>query len=762
MNAGQVPSKTVLDVDSLSSLQVALRDLGFAVKSLQLYPPTSPVVKGATERSYRSFAPLLTGGYLRLEIHPGFIRIDDRDVGAHTPVVEQLARRLHGRGIARLHFDGKLEPASLQTLAEIVARETKAIDELGGIEKMFADARPRGLQAEFLELDRLFTDGEERQEENVWDAVLKGYQSAATEDENIDWKALVESVDRLQDFVGWLGTNLDAIADRTGYENIDVLRFVIDRLGSISSSLTSDHVSLLVLAVRQAFDQFDPDVLVEFLADPVEIEVEDGDEHGFEELSVGELSGASAGAAQRKTIDIGTYIAGGLDPEQAESLILHTLRTRQSSTPRLYGLFDKLTSGRPERQQMARHVDDLLTEEAGHGGDRSEFLANWPRLHDVLNGEAPRRFLSSEYEAGLQQMLSPSDLDNAWPIELIKPRLSEMAASFISLRKSLMVARLLDHEIDDASYRRLALELEKSLAGLLRDNQFRTLNKLLKELLEVSQDVDRPAARREVAAGIVERFYTSETAHALVEASLGRPHDEVEMIIDIIRARGAQSIPLLLDALADEQRRRVRQRLLLILIEMGDAVGEIVIERLDDERWYVLRNLAMILGDIGEPSMVEHLSPMFGHADARVRQEAIASTIHLGGPQATPLLIGALEEEDPTAYLMAIHGLGHHGDAGCLPRLRKLVRAPNFRGQSASLVQVAAIALGRLGDKESRRLLRRLSHHPWFYRSRREPACDAAAWALEALDGKPQRAAPDFGAFADLRPGAGRGRLMRG
>ena len=75
------------------------------------------------------------------------------------------------------------------------------------------------------------------------------------DNEDIDWKALTKSIDQQRDFIGWLATNLDAVADRTGYENIDVLRFVLDRLGSISQSLTSDHVSLLVLAVRQAFDQ---------------------------------------------------------------------------------------------------------------------------------------------------------------------------------------------------------------------------------------------------------------------------------------------------------------------------------------------------------------------------------------------------------------------------------------------------------------------------------------------------------------------------
>ena len=227
--------------------------------------------------------------------------------------------------------------------------------------------------------------------------------------------------------------------------------------------------------------------------------------------------------------------------------------------------------------------------------------------------------------------------------------------------------------------------------------------------------------------------------------------------------REIQSELLWLDALANEKTRRVRQRLLRILSEMGTEVGELVVERFDDERWFVLRNLAMILGEVGDPSMVEQLSPMFEHADARVRQEAIASTIKLGGPHAAALLIGALDDEDATAYLMAIHGLGYHGNDDAVARIQELLKAPNFRGQSTDLVQTAAIALGRLSDEASRGLLTRLSRAPWFFRDRREAARDAAAWALAALDAKSTRNAPELRTLADLQPGVGSHRLrLRG
>lgn len=745
---------------SLASLEVALRDLGFAVKSLQLYPSKSPVVEGAIERSYRSFAPLLAVEPLRLEITPASIRVGSHELGGDAPIVEDLARRMHGRGLARLHLDGRLRPESLQALSEILATDPRDIEGQGGIEGVVADRQLTGVTPEFLELERLFADNEGEETENVWEAILKGYQQASEDvDPNIDWDALVRSVDRLQDFISWLATNLDAVAERTGYENIDVMRFTMDRLGSISASLTSEHVNFLVLAVRQAFDDFDPEVLVELLADPLEVEVGEGNANLVGEFDVSEYLSTTAPSGERRTIDIGNYIAGGLEPDQAETLILHALRTQQQSSPRLYGLFERLTHNRDEREEIADNVEQSLEDEVARGEASSDFLANWPRLVEVLNGEAPRRFLTAEYDAGLQKLLTPLRLENAWPIEEVTPRLSEMSPSFITLRKSLMVGRLLNHEIGDDDYKRLALELESALERLVQEHQFRTFQKLLKELIDVSQDEERPQTRREIAGGIVERLYTAEMVHFLVSASIGRSREEVDIIMSSIRMRGVQVVPLLLDILAVEEERRVRQRLLRLLPDLGDAVGSLVVERFDDHRWFVLRNLAMVLGEVGEPSLAKHLEPLLDHSDARVRQEAIASTIKLGGDGAGKLLLGALADDDRTAYVMAIHGLGYHGGDEATRRLRKLLKSLNFYGQNTHLIKVTAIALGRLRDKESRGRLTQLARQPRLFRSRRTAAQDAAAWALEALDGRPSRNAPDIGAFVELRPGAGPGRL---
>ena len=56
-------------------LVVALRGLAHAVRALQLYPPSSPVVSDAVQRAHEKLSPFLRVGRLSLAILPETIRI---------------------------------------------------------------------------------------------------------------------------------------------------------------------------------------------------------------------------------------------------------------------------------------------------------------------------------------------------------------------------------------------------------------------------------------------------------------------------------------------------------------------------------------------------------------------------------------------------------------------------------------------------------------------------------------------------------------
>ena len=748
-----------------ASLADALQNLSFAIKSLQLYPPTSPLVRGAIERCYASLVPLLATSGLTLEVMPRAIRHGDIEIGPGRALVEQLARRLHGHGVARLHLDTRVEAASLQRLAELVAADRRRLEEQGSFDAAFNEDRPTGIRADFLELERLFDGDASTSTEDIWEALLDGFRLAENIEE-IDWNELAQNLDRLQDFVAWVGDNVDQIAERTGYENVDVFRFVLDRIGGIAASLGTENVNFLVLAVRRIFDQIDPDLLVDLLAEPLEIEAP---EHPPETPEAAKMSlSAFLGEGQsddplrpevgdgerRKTIDVTQLIACGLDPEQTEELILHTMRGNEKSSTRLYGLFSRLMEGREERLPVAQRVGTFLEREIAESGDAGNFLDVWPRVSDVLAGEASERFVSSGYEMAMQRLLADDSLGGAWPIDRIGPRVAEMNERFIGQRKALVLIDVLEIEDDDDAYADMATELEGMLRESVADDQFGTALHVLRAFRRhAAGDSGRSEAQRQRATEVGRRFYDPSALRELLNDSLGRVRHGTDAVSEILDLGGPEIVPPLLDLLADEESRRVRQRLLKILAGLGEPVAETSAQRLGDKRWYVLRNLVLLLGDCGDDARTVQIAPLLRHDDARVRSQVVQAIIKLGGGDSAELLLAATDDENAGVRVLAVHGLGFHRSDDGIEKLRGLLHVSNFKGENTPTIQAAVIALGRLGDKPSEPRLARLSKSPWFYVEQRNPVREAARWAILAVHGEQAGAPPEPRGLRRLRPG---------
>src|SRR5688572_16507027 len=108
----------------------------------------------------------------------------------------------------------------------------------------------------------------------------------------------------------------------------------------------------------------------------------------------------------------------------------------------------------------------------------------------------------------------------------------------------------------------------------------------------------------------------------------------------------------LLDALEASPLRAVRRKLLELITQLGpEAIGAIT-ARLPDERWYVVRNMLMLVADLGGQNA--DLGMAYArHADARVRREAIR--ILLGVPATREGAICAgLDDNDERVVRIAL------------------------------------------------------------------------------------------------------------
>lgn len=106
---------------------------------------------------------------------------------------------------------------------------------------------------------------------------------------------------------------------------------------------------------------------------------------------------------------------------------------------------------------------------------------------------------------------------------------------------------------------------------------------------------------------------------------------------------------------------------------MGPDAIQAIVKSLSDDRWFLVRNLVMILGKIGNPSCMEYLLPLLSGDNYRVQREVVYTLSLIGGDLAV-----------------------HH--------IRKILL--NRSSQSTpGLREVAALALKRIGTPRSRKVL---------------------------------------------------------
>lgn len=157
----------------------------------------------------------------------------------------------------------------------------------------------------------------------------------------------------------------------------------------------------------------------------------------------------------------------------------------------------------------------------------------------------------------------------------------------------------------------------------------------------------------------------------------------------ILVSLGAEVTPFLVQTLAETQSRRFRLRLLRAIKMVGKPAVRYLIKFLTDERWFLLRNVLLLLGDLGDTSLVPVIKPFLEHPERRVREAALDALGKLGGEEALALVQEFLEEcEDAQECARAVERLASFPAPMVIPLLLRYIEEGGEIGKSALRVLV--------------------------------------------------------------------------
>ncbi len=151
--------------------------------------------------------------------------------------------------------------------------------------------------------------------------------------------------------------------------------------------------------------------------------------------------------------------------------------------------------------------------------------------------------------------------------------------------------------------------LEKAVMDLLEAGEMAMILALL----------DRAPEGSEVAAELARKL----TTPTQLKRMLAGEDVDVEGLDRLVERLGATAVAPLLEALAESQSRAVRRKIFDVLARVKAGVADAALRGLNDERWYVQRNMLALLQRLDDlPSGFSPL-PYLQHDDPRVRREAV-------------------------------------------------------------------------------------------------------------------------------------------
>lgn len=268
--------------------------------------------------------------------------------------------------------------------------------------------------------------------------------------------------------------------------------------------------------------------------------------------------------------------------------------------------------------------------------------------------------------------------------------------------------------------------------------------KILGGIIRCEQLVPETGQRRQYSIAL-KRMYSKPLLDGLVQM-LQQPAHEAEAALVLQRA-GADGVEVLLDLLVSSPTVAERGSVFNALSKMKEG-GDQLIHMLGHPEWYVVRNVAELVGEMGVEDAVPALAKQLEHADERVRKAVALALAKIGSRNAAEPLRRALRDKSQAVRLQAALGVGgKRASALAMP----LVVAMEEE-KDPEVERELILALGRIGSPDAVQALIKmaqpsgkiLGRKPSAYRlaaveALRLAATPAALGTLQGLSGDSDR-----------------------
>lgn len=340
---------------------------------------------------------------------------------------------------------------------------------------------------------------------------------------------------------------------------------------------------------------------------------------------------------------------------------------------------------------------------------------------------------------GIENVLYKAGIKEIWVNEVPYEKLAERLTAVQDKKENM--ERLEKESYDENVYAHHKQDEEKTIAeGLENKNERKDILKLLSELereyktplylnltdkiVAMAKDIlteqekeeemfsvitvfarhaylsyDRPDEQKTAAQNGAKELLLPETIKYLISRFCKKDEGQKDIIQEVfIKNSGYFAAPLV-NTLIEAEDLHIRKCIFNILIMLGEDARTKAESLLNDNRWFVVRQMTSVLGYIGSPKSFEKLKPLLDHDDIRIKKEALGAIAKIPLQESLNILTNALKSKEREIVLHAILLLGSLKDPSSLPFLMQLALQKSILHDNTEIRKEALRAVINIGDE---------------------------------------------------------------
>ncbi len=574
----------------VAEIEALLRDLTACLKIMTLYPDSHPAVGPAVERAFSALHAVLTSrGPLHLGVaEDEIVFYGEDDTESRSP--GDLAKRLHGLEILTVQFEPDLTQEETGAFIRLLSKPPQRTEAEIPFDRYLAEAQISHITLRLVDYRKILRhDGSkssDAQAGDFWNALIQKARKGSND-------AIRQLADSLKDMGQF----------RTLHSELQ------NNLKAISGGMaTGDHAKIFSELHQTIYESLSEEEQEKFASNlaVIALTAEEDDAETLEALSQSFLE----------------------HPDKMLLQILTSAVVKNGKVDnRIAAIFQELLQEAPRAESLAKS--------AQYYSQAKSFQAVppevWNQIRELIVAGCEAQFMSDDYHQVLDGLSRYNlnelgkSLDRGY---LDQVRAAMDPAGLHRARRDLLPDLVvLEDRTDD--YEPRLKELAAIFMDHARKGDLKAIYEKLKRIFPAGTPIS-PEKQNSIDSIL---FSTGEDSWVgfLLQESAGMQSHEHAILKEIVAFNKRGLADRLINDLADESSLSGRRRLSSLLVHLGKDSVPSLVSALEDERWYVVRNVAMILGKIGDPSCTEGLVPMLGHGHVQVKREVLNSLSVLGG-----------------------------------------------------------------------------------------------------------------------------------